>query len=328
MLPERATRERPATERPAAKRPAPERRDERLARHASETDPDAVIAAAEEHANRNGHRVVICVVDPSGEPVAMRRTEGAQVASSRVAIDKARTAAIFIRPSREMEDQVTNGRLGALALHGASCLTGGIPLKVGGEVVGADGGATVAGSHAPPDVIVEARTVGPAVVLEVLAGAEREDPAHLAQGAPEQLDVGVGSQVARAVAADVAGHRQARELLLHAHPHVREALVVLEQDVVVGPVLADERRFQQQRFDLGIGEDHVQVGGFGHQLPAEGVGQVFGQVAPHTLGEPPGLAHVPHAPTGVLEQVNPWHGWEIEDLLAQDAHGRLQSLHT
>ena len=100
---------------------------------------DAVIAAAERKANEDGHRVVIAVVEPGGELIAMHRTEGAQVASSRVALDKARTAAIFIRPSREMEEQVTNGRLGALALHGASCLTGGIPLKVGDEVVGAIG---------------------------------------------------------------------------------------------------------------------------------------------------------------------------------------------
>src|SRR5215211_386613 len=100
---------------------------------------DAVIAAAERHANDNGYRAVIAVVDPSGELIAMHRTEGAQVASSRVAVDKARTAAIFIRPSREMEEQVTGGRLGALALRGASCLTGGIPLVVEGEVVGAVG---------------------------------------------------------------------------------------------------------------------------------------------------------------------------------------------
>src|ERR671937_123256 len=100
---------------------------------------DAVIAAAERHANDNGYRVVIAVVDPSGELIAMHRTEGAQVASSRVAVDKATTAAIFIRPSREMEEQVTAGRIGALALHGASCLTGGIPLKVDGETVGAIG---------------------------------------------------------------------------------------------------------------------------------------------------------------------------------------------
>src|SRR4051794_41743681 len=99
----------------------------------------AVIAAAEQNANAHGHRVVIAVVDPHGELVELRRTPGAQIASSRVAVDKARTAAIFVRPSREMEEQVTNGRLGALALHDASCLTGGIPLKVSGEVIGAIG---------------------------------------------------------------------------------------------------------------------------------------------------------------------------------------------
>src|SRR5204862_1526362 len=86
-----------------------------------------------------GARVVIAIVDPSGELIELRRTPGAQIASSRVAVDKARTAAIFVRPSRELEEQVTGGRLGALALHGARALTGGIPLRVGDEVVGAIG---------------------------------------------------------------------------------------------------------------------------------------------------------------------------------------------
>jgi glc operon protein GlcG len=104
-----------------------------------EAGVDAVLDAAEKHALQNGHRVVIAVVERSGELVGLRRTPGAQVASSRVAVDKARTAAIFIRPSRELEQQVSSGRLGALALHGAKALTGGIPLKVGDEVVGAVG---------------------------------------------------------------------------------------------------------------------------------------------------------------------------------------------
>jgi uncharacterized protein GlcG (DUF336 family) len=109
-------------------------------RHVVDTPgADAVITAAEAAARERGARVYICVVDASGEIVAMRRTNGAQVASARVAVDKARTAAIFVRPSREMEEQVTRGRIGALALYGASCLTGGIPLKVGDEVVGAIG---------------------------------------------------------------------------------------------------------------------------------------------------------------------------------------------
>src|SRR5207249_3393410 len=90
-------------------------------------------------ADRKGDRVVVAVVDAGGELIQLRRTRNAQIASSRVAVDKARTAAIFVRPSRELEAQVSAGRLGALALHGAVALTGGIPLVVDGEVVGAIG---------------------------------------------------------------------------------------------------------------------------------------------------------------------------------------------
>ncbi|HSE55075.1 MAG TPA: heme-binding protein, partial [Nocardioidaceae bacterium] len=99
----------------------------------------AVAEAAEQLARAEGHRVVIAVVDPWGHLLHLRRTEGAQIASDQVALDKARTAAIVVRPSREIEDQVSSGRLGALALHGAAALTGGIPIRVDGEVVGAIG---------------------------------------------------------------------------------------------------------------------------------------------------------------------------------------------
>src|SRR3989440_1182260 len=119
---------------------------------------DAIIRAGLEFARERGHRVVIAVVDASGELLQLGRTENAQVASSRVAVDKARTAAIFVRPSRDIENQVSGGRLGALALHGARALTGGIPLRVGDEVVGAigtsgetpdeDESVSLAGAHA------------------------------------------------------------------------------------------------------------------------------------------------------------------------------------
>src|ERR671925_432601 len=100
---------------------------------------EAVADAAVRFAGEKGYRVVIAVVDPWGELVTLTRTEGAQIASSRVAVDKARTAAIFVRPSREMEEQVSGGRIGALVLHGAACLIGGVPLVRDGEVVGAIG---------------------------------------------------------------------------------------------------------------------------------------------------------------------------------------------
>ncbi len=81
---------------------------------------------------------MIAVVDASGRLLGLRRTEDAQAASDQVAIDKARTAAIFVRPSREIEEQVNGGRLGGLALHGARALIGGIPLTVDGRGGGSD----------------------------------------------------------------------------------------------------------------------------------------------------------------------------------------------
>src|SRR5215467_4160956 len=135
----------------------------RMKRALSTAGAEAVTAAAQAEAMRYGHRVVIAVVDAWGHVLHLTRTEGAQAASGQVAIDKARTAAIFVRPSREIEEQVSAGRLGALALHGAAALTGGIPLTVGGEVIGAigtsgetpdqDESVSLAGARAPFGVI-------------------------------------------------------------------------------------------------------------------------------------------------------------------------------
>jgi glc operon protein GlcG len=138
----------------------------------------AAIEAAAAYADEHGHRVVIAVVDPSGELIQLARTTGAQIASSRVAVDKARTAAIFVRPSREIEEQVSGGRLGALALHGAAALTGGIPLKVDGEVVGAIGT-----SGETPDEDEACSLAGAAAELSV-----REVPALTFEGAREAAE--------------------------------------------------------------------------------------------------------------------------------------------
>jgi len=67
------------------------------------------------------------------------RPDAAQVASVGVASDKARTAAIYRRPSKDFEDQVKNGRISALALPGAAALQGGVPIRHHGRVVGAIG---------------------------------------------------------------------------------------------------------------------------------------------------------------------------------------------
>src|SRR5215813_14207139 len=99
----------------------------------------AIAAAAEAEANKRRATVVIAVVDDGGHLLFLERLDNTQVASVDVAIGKARTAAIFRRPSKEFEDQIKNGRAASLVLPGATPLQGGIPILVDGKVVGAIG---------------------------------------------------------------------------------------------------------------------------------------------------------------------------------------------
>jgi glc operon protein GlcG len=98
-----------------------------------------VAEAAEAEAKRRGSTVVIVVVDDGGYPLVLHRLDDTQVASVEVGIGKARTAAIFRRPSKVFEEQVKNGRVAALALPGATPLQGGVPIIYEGKIIGAIG---------------------------------------------------------------------------------------------------------------------------------------------------------------------------------------------
>jgi glc operon protein GlcG len=98
-----------------------------------------IATAAEVEAKKRGATVVIAVVDDGGYLLVLERLDDTQVASVDVGIAKARTAAIFRRPSKVFEDQVKNGRISALALPGAVALQGGVPIIIDGKVIGAVG---------------------------------------------------------------------------------------------------------------------------------------------------------------------------------------------
>jgi glc operon protein GlcG len=98
-----------------------------------------VAAAAQEAARAKSVDVVIVVVDDAGYIILLERMDRAQVASVNVSIGKARTAAIYRRPSKDFEDQIRNGRVAALALADATPLQGGIPILIAGKVIGAIG---------------------------------------------------------------------------------------------------------------------------------------------------------------------------------------------
>jgi glc operon protein GlcG len=89
---------------------------------------------------------VISAVDAGGALMYLVRPDHAQVASVEVTTDKARTAAIYRRPSKDFEDQASGGRPSALHLARAVPLQGGIPIEHDRHVIGAVGvsGATSA----------------------------------------------------------------------------------------------------------------------------------------------------------------------------------------
>jgi uncharacterized protein GlcG (DUF336 family) len=97
-------------------------------------------------ARKNGWTVAVAVVDPSGNLVYYEKMDNTQLGSATVAVDKARSAALFKRPTKAFQDAIASGPDGArvLSLHGATPIEGGIPLVVEGKIVGAIGvsGAT------------------------------------------------------------------------------------------------------------------------------------------------------------------------------------------
>jgi glc operon protein GlcG len=126
-----------------------------------------VIEAAEAEAVRRGLGVVTVVVDESGTLIQLSRMDAAQGGSVNVGIGKARTAALFRRPSRIFEEQIKNGRIAALALADATPLQGGVPIEVDGRVIGAVG---VSGDS--PQVDEEIATAG-AAALDRADGGQR-----------------------------------------------------------------------------------------------------------------------------------------------------------
>ena len=99
----------------------------------------ATAAAAE--AGKNGWFMAIAVVDPAGTLVYFEKADTTQHGSAPVAIDKARSAALFKRPTKAFEDAVAKGGAGVriLGLQGAVPLEGGLPLMIDGKMVGGIG---------------------------------------------------------------------------------------------------------------------------------------------------------------------------------------------
>jgi uncharacterized protein GlcG (DUF336 family) len=109
-----------------------------------------VAAAALAEARANNWTMAAAIVDPGGILVYFEKIDDTQHASPRIAIDKARSAAQFKRPTKTFQDSVEKGGIGlrVMTLRGAMPVEGGVPLIVDGKIVGALG---VSGGTAEQD---------------------------------------------------------------------------------------------------------------------------------------------------------------------------------
>jgi glc operon protein GlcG len=102
-------------------------------------DAKRIAAAAEAEARRNDWPVVIAIVDDGGHLLHLMRLDNSQFGSVEVAVQKARAAIAFRRPTKVWEDHVAEGRMRYLGLPGTLPIEGGLPITLNGQFIGAVG---------------------------------------------------------------------------------------------------------------------------------------------------------------------------------------------
>jgi uncharacterized protein GlcG (DUF336 family) len=108
-------------------------------------------SAAEARALEEGWPVAIAVVDDGGHLVCLARLDGTQLGSIDVAIEKARSAVLFKRPTKSWEERLAEGKIGYLNLPGLVPVEGGIPVILDNQIVG---GIGVSGVRSGEDALV------------------------------------------------------------------------------------------------------------------------------------------------------------------------------
>ncbi|WP_417331026.1 heme-binding protein [Halomonas cupida] len=99
----------------------------------------AILDAAEREATGNNFAVTIAVADDGGYLLGLRRLDGAAPFSAEVAAAKARAAAIGRKETQVFEDMINNGRNAFISAPMQGLMSGGLPIRIDGQVAGSVG---------------------------------------------------------------------------------------------------------------------------------------------------------------------------------------------
>ncbi|GBC90753.1 hypothetical protein HRbin14_01504 [bacterium HR14] len=123
-------------------------------------------------------------------------------------------------------------------------------------------------------------------------------------GTPDRTGVRERTEVAAAIFAHAPRDQQARELLAQRETKIGVGLVVPHQHIVRRAVLFDEIAFQNQGFQLAVGNNPLQIGDSAHHA-----GDFGGllcrllEIGTHPLAQVDRLAHIQHGALRIFENI-------------------------
>ena len=143
-----------------------------------------------------------------------------------------------------------------------------------------------------------------AVVATIKRRPEGKQTVEFTQGAAHRPCRGIWSKIARAIDHHMPCGQNAGPGVLEGDFDIGVATIIFEQDVIARAMLLDEIHFEQQRFELAIGDDDVKIGDFGHHT-AVFVGELADiEIRTHAVTQGFGFADVQHAPLEILPDID------------------------
>ncbi|CAN5580541.1 hypothetical protein BH09PLA1_BH09PLA1_04840 [soil metagenome] len=192
-------------------------------------DARKVVAAAVADAKRGAGTAAIAVVDDGGNLMLVERLDNTFAAGPNISIGKARTSALFKKPTSAFENLINKGRT-AMASMGAPDFTplqGGVPIVVDGQIVGAVGVSGAASAQQDEEVaIAGANALSTANKVAETSSA----PVHFFDAASVFASFAKGAVLFDGAGANYQVHTSRRVQPGQAEVHTKEADVIYVMD--------------------------------------------------------------------------------------------------
>jgi glc operon protein GlcG len=190
----------------------------------------AAIAGAVGSARAKHTTGVVAVVDAGGNLMALERIDETFAAGAMISIGKARTAVLFKKPTRFFEELIKAGRTPMIALNDFTPLQGGIPITIGGEIVGGIGVSGAASAAQDEELaIAGANAVGQAMVAEASPPSGKDEVVFIPREKVASA-FAKGMPLIEEPAANLKVHASRREGPGKAEVHTRDADVIYVLD--------------------------------------------------------------------------------------------------